>query len=318
MPDAAKSSLRIYCVCGQKMKVSSSMYGLPGKCIACRQKIRLPRLDELEEGITEIHLKDHPQLIRKIKRKRNIEKETQEAQQALDAVNAPKATPRGEATPVTELDLEEGSEEKSEKQHKEPSEERSEEHSDGSHGEVAGSVPLDELEPLRRLTSIQLILQRKRSSLKKEKNSDDTLISQTERHLIRLNQMREEFSEQMRQRLMEVAIELANTHEKISTAQIDARVGEAPFDDFREVIHRLRSRRDRLERRQINLRGWLATTSPFSIGGLMDASIADIPEEGFILSLPSSAQDATCIAQQSWSGIAARLRKSFEVGKGGD
>ncbi|MFP6581468.1 MAG: hypothetical protein VCD00_02815 [Candidatus Hydrogenedentota bacterium] len=275
MPDAPKSSLRIYCVCGQKMKVKSSMYGLPGKCIACRQKIRLPRLDELEEGITEIYLKDHPHLLRKVKKKRNIEKETRDGQSALDAVTPtkkpPKKTSKDEPTPVTELDIADAS--------------------DLSHEDVGGSLPLDELESLRRLTSIQLILQRKRSSLKKEKSKDDTLIAETEGHLIRLKKMRDEFSEQMRQRLMEVAIELANTHDKISRTQITARVGEEPFEVFQEAIHRLRSRRERLERRQINIRGWLATTSPYTTGGLMDVAIADIPDEGFTFNIPSYVQD---------------------------
>ena len=68
------------------------MYGLPGKCIACRQKIRLPREDELGEGISEIYIKDHPHLLRKVKKKANVEAETRDAQQALDAVSKPKET----------------------------------------------------------------------------------------------------------------------------------------------------------------------------------------------------------------------------------
>lgn len=292
MPDAPKSSLRIYCVCGQKMKVSSSMYGLPGKCIACRQKIRLPRLDELEEGTTEIYLKDHPHLLRKVKKKRNIEKETQDGQSALDAVTPTqkpsKKASNDEPTPVTELDIADAS--------------------DVSHEDVVGSLPLDELESLRRLTSIQLILQRKRSSLKKEKSKDDTLIAETEGHLTRLKKMRDEFNEQMRQRLMEVAIELANTHDKISRTQITARVGEEPFEVFQEAIHRLRSRRERLERRQINIRGWLATTSPYTTGGLMDVTMADIPDEGFTFNIPSYVQDDAILLNSHGDA----LKRAFE------
>ena len=50
MPEGEPPRLRIYCTCGQKMKVSTSMLGRPGKCIACRQKIRIPSLDELPAG----------------------------------------------------------------------------------------------------------------------------------------------------------------------------------------------------------------------------------------------------------------------------
>ena len=46
MAKAKTPRLRIYCICGQKMKVSASMYGRPGKCVACRQKIRIPSAEE--------------------------------------------------------------------------------------------------------------------------------------------------------------------------------------------------------------------------------------------------------------------------------
>lgn len=307
MPDAAKSSLRIYCVCGQKMKVSSSMYGLPGKCIACRQKIRLPRSDELEEGIEEIHLKDHPHLIRKSKQKRDLRKETEDAQKALDAATPSKSesskprinpnpstssngetAPTDEPTPITELDIADASE--------------------VSNENVAGLLPLDELESLRRITSLQLILQRKLRDLRRESTSDTTLVAETELQLIRLKEFHDDLNEQMRQRLMEVAIELANTHDKISKTQISARVGEAPFEEFQDTIHRLRSRRDRLERRQINLRGWLTTTTPYTAGGLMDVTMDEIPEDGFRLSMPASSDNESILLNNHLNG----LKRAFE------
>lgn len=59
------SELRIYCICGQKMRVKPDMYGKPGRCVACRQKIRIPTREEIPEGVKEIYLKDHPELLRK-------------------------------------------------------------------------------------------------------------------------------------------------------------------------------------------------------------------------------------------------------------
>ena len=65
MPGNAITHLRIYCICGQKMKMSSEMFGRPGKCVACRQKIRVPRQDEIPDGVDTIYLKDHPEFLRK-------------------------------------------------------------------------------------------------------------------------------------------------------------------------------------------------------------------------------------------------------------
>ena len=69
MPGEETRELRVFCICGQKMRVSESMFGLPGKCVACRQKIRIPTLAELPAGVEEVYLKDHPEFLRKVKRK---------------------------------------------------------------------------------------------------------------------------------------------------------------------------------------------------------------------------------------------------------
>lgn len=69
MPSGDVQELRIYCICGQKMKVSSAMFGRPGKCVACSQKIRVPRPDELPEGLWDVYLKDYPQFLRRVVRR---------------------------------------------------------------------------------------------------------------------------------------------------------------------------------------------------------------------------------------------------------
>ncbi len=65
MSEPKDNELRIYCICGQKMRVLPDMYGKPGRCVACRQKIRIPTRDELPPGTTELYLKDHPEYLRK-------------------------------------------------------------------------------------------------------------------------------------------------------------------------------------------------------------------------------------------------------------
>ncbi|MCX8064522.1 MAG: hypothetical protein N3G21_05040 [Candidatus Hydrogenedentes bacterium] len=59
------TELRIYCICGQKMRVKPEMYGKPGRCVACRQKIKIPSREEIPGETKEIYLKDHPELLRK-------------------------------------------------------------------------------------------------------------------------------------------------------------------------------------------------------------------------------------------------------------
>ena len=68
MPPAITVELRIYCLCGQKMKVSAAMFGRPGRCVACSQKIRIPKPEELPAGLTDIYLKDFPEFLRKTPR----------------------------------------------------------------------------------------------------------------------------------------------------------------------------------------------------------------------------------------------------------
>lgn len=65
MPSADIIEFRIYCICGQKMRVSTAMFGRPGKCVACSQKMRVPRPEELPEGVVDVYLKDFPQFLRK-------------------------------------------------------------------------------------------------------------------------------------------------------------------------------------------------------------------------------------------------------------
>ena len=68
MPEASSTDLRLYCLCGQKMKITSNMFGKPGKCVACRQKIRIPSREELPAGTHTLYLKDHPEYLRAPKR----------------------------------------------------------------------------------------------------------------------------------------------------------------------------------------------------------------------------------------------------------
>ena len=65
MPKKPDEMLRSYCLGGQRLRVSKATYGKPGKCVACRLKIRIPTEDEIPTDTKVIHLKDHPEFLRK-------------------------------------------------------------------------------------------------------------------------------------------------------------------------------------------------------------------------------------------------------------
>lgn len=256
MGDDKPAELRIYCICGQKMKVSESMFGLPGKCVACRQRIRIPTRGELSPGTTAVYLKDRPEFLRRPSGKR--------AGAVPKAPQAPAATGPEESEAV--------------------------ELGDGS--ELVSAAILDVLEPLRALCSLSHKLQRQMESMKTGAGNgvsgEDaaTLAAYQER----VRDARAELDDQLRQRLMEVAIELSNVGEKIVQSGLSFRIGEITLEAFRETADRLRHRRDYLERLQQDIRGWLTVTDPHLAGGYANVSLDAIPEPGFQAVLPSETE----------------------------
>jgi hypothetical protein len=289
MPETKEQKLRLFCICGQKMKVSESMYGLPGKCIACRQKIRLPKIEEIPDGVSEIFLKDHPELLRTPPNKK-LEEETAEALDALKSAKPlKKISADDDPTPITELDIADVSK--------------------VNRADYAGSIPLDPLESLQRLTSLQWKLERKLDKIRSVKPVDENLKAETKGHLTKLKQVRNDFDEQLRQRLMEAAIELTTTQEKIAHIQVSVRVSEISYDEFHEQVTRLRGRRDRMERRQQNLRGWIASVDPFAIGGYISMELDSTPEDGYRLFVPPEPEEAEGLLQAYTRGLKQSMKE---------
>lgn len=248
MANKEASYLHLYCICGQKMRVTEDMYGRPGKCVACRQKIRIPRADELPAGATAIHLKDHPELLRKAKRT------VRRAERAEEAAEAqPTAADREEA---------------------------------------AAGVPLDVLEPLRALASLEHKVRCLIDTLPEPPKESPDVENEAERaklasYLRQVKALRTELDEDLRRRLMEVAIELTSTQEKIADTRLAVRVGEIDFATYRQQVTKLCFRRDSLERRQENLRGWLAVRDPHIAGGYIDIPFDRIPKAHTRVTLPA-------------------------------
>ena len=178
MPSSEVAPLRIYCVCGQKMKVSEDMFGRPGKCVACRLKIRIPTPDEIPPNTDVIHLKDHPELLRKVKRGVKGEK--------------PKHKEEIEVAPLPDIDPK---------------------------AKVRKALgPLDVLEPMRLVHNLSAKVEKQLSAIKDSKDGKDLddiarkdpKVSELLGVRTRIHAAEQDLEEELRQRLMETAIELSS------------------------------------------------------------------------------------------------------------
>lgn len=248
--DTAKlDELRIFCLCGQKMKVSSSMFGRPGKCVACRQKIRVPRRSEIGDDCTEIYLRDHPEFLRKTAAKSKASKKSAPAPEENLHV--------GEASDVDDIQL-------------------------GDETEDLGSaVPSDVLDTLQLLCSLEDKVRRKSNDVREmapgPRRSQEKNSIMGYKALIR--NARASLDDKLRDRLHVVADQLSDTKDQIGRAALSVRVGEFDYLTYQRHVTTLRQRRDRLARRRENLAGWLHTQDPYLAGGLMEVSFDDIPVE---------------------------------------
>ncbi len=263
MPSSETTQLRIYCVCGQKMKVSEDMFGRPGKCVACRQKIRIPRPEELPANTSELYLKDHPEFLRKVKHR-----------------------------PVDEREVSPPAEE------------------DGKRKRL--SAPIDVLEPLRLLCSLRAIADKQIRALDdlgpKAAKAESANRAELLGHRTRIKNLQADLEEELRQRLMETAIELSSVQEKIAELSLAVRVGEIAFPEYQEHVERLRRKRDHCERRQTNLRGWLTVEDPYLAGGPQDVSLSQIPHALPRVSLPPDSAAGTSLL----NAHVDELRNAFE------
>lgn len=266
MPGSETTELRIYCVCGQKMRVSEDMFGRPGKCVACRQKIRIPRLDEMPPNTTELYLKDHPQFLRKVK-KRPVDSEP--------------------PLPLEEREM-------------------------NLEGEVPesslGSTPIDVLEIQRLLMSLDAKAEPLPAGAAEPPAEPDAKAARA-----RIADALADLEEELRQRLMESAIELATANDSIGELHLAVRVGEMTFAEYAAQVDRLRRRRDTMELRQTNLRGWLAARTAAEAGGYTEASLDQIPSGPIRVTFAREIDDATLLLDWHIEGLRKALAKRRET-----
>jgi hypothetical protein len=237
MPEATPFELRIYCLCGQKMKVTSDMLGKPGKCIACRQKIRIPAEDELDHDETVIHLKDHPEYLRKPAR-------------------AAKEAPAFSDESVSDL-------------------ERDDVMLEGESGQL-NAVAFERFEPIRRLCNYEHKVRAEIQCLREGRSSElDKATLMGYRGLAR--QTRHQLEDAIREELITIATELNEIRDVLAAQQKALHEGNTEYVAFSKVVLPVRKRREVLVYRQQNLRGWLATEDPHVAGGLDDVPLVDVP-----------------------------------------
>ncbi|MFA6240168.1 MAG: hypothetical protein WC655_04520 [Candidatus Hydrogenedentales bacterium] len=274
MPGSETTELRIFCVCGQKMRVSEDMFGRPGKCIACRQKIRIPRIDEMPPNTVELHLKDHPEFLRKVKKR---------------PVDSPSSLPLEEREMTLEGDI--------------------------SDGPGQGSIPIGYLETQRLLFSLDA----KADKMLAEGADGSEAIAgapsaaDLKKYKARIQDALNDLEEELRQRLMEAAIELATAQETIGELHLAVRVGEMTFAEYVPQVDRLRRRRDTMELRQTDLRGWLATRTASAAGGYVEASFDQIPSAPVRVTFGREIEDATSLLDWHVEGLRRALAKRVEA-----
>lgn len=277
-----RPELRIFCLCGQKMKVTPSMYGRPGKCVACRQKIRIPRIDEVPAGVSELYLRDHPEFLRK-----------PPAPTSRSGAGGSGASPQvsgGEPLPEQDLVL-------------------------GDESDPIEAAPIDTLRSLQVLCSYDHKIAERLHILKEATRDTEQAREKTAlmgyRALVR--NARADLDEQLRQRLHEVTDQLSDMRERIARASLALRVGDLDYDQYLETINPLRVRRDRLERRRLNLTGWLHTSDPYLAGGFLDLPYDEIPVNTMEVGFPVDGGEYSTLLQTRLNALRDALVEREEA-----
>jgi hypothetical protein len=263
MPKAGPSEVRIYCLCGQKMRISSAMFGKPGKCIACRQKIRIPLPEEIPGDGDEIYLKDHPELLRSPEEPKQPYK-SDPGKQAPRKKNRRKKEPAAPA--VVPLDV----------------------------LEPLRILCNFEYKIEKKLKTL------KTPGPEGDQDSDrESLMG----YRVLVQNLRKDLDNQMRARLRELNEQLNDIKEQIARPTMAVRIGEMDYPTFVETIRPLRKRREILYRRRRNLEGWLVVTNRDDAGGFLEVKLQDIPCEPLEFKFPPNPDSGQSVINYAVDGL---------------
>ncbi|MBI2422417.1 MAG: hypothetical protein HYV27_06275 [Candidatus Hydrogenedentes bacterium] len=282
------AKLRIFCLCGQKMKVSSDMFGKPGKCIACRQKIRIPRLDELPPDTMDLYLKDHPEFIRVPARPKAAKPPAPAPVAAAKAAREPEAAPAAMPKPVTDLG--------------------------DAQTRALQAIPLEVLRPLHLLLNFdakvrRLLHQQEAANQDQEEGvpvpDNGTLMGYRTLVQSALRVLRRS----LQVHLDKIGDELRVTRDQSLQATLDFRTGDMDYSTYARIVTPLRKRRERLFYQWQNIRGWLKVETVPMAGGHLAVNLKEIPVEAIALTLPPYPLAEASLVEHGTQGLRGSLRE---------
>ncbi len=255
--------IRIYCICGQKMKVDEQMFGRNGKCIACRQKIRIPNADEISDETQEIYLSAHPEYLRTpppmpIPSDELTPKDTLAIAKEIAARNKDEEEPEYIALERDDLDMPEAL------------------------AEI--SLPLETLHALQELCSFQYQIEKDLIRVDDGNMKIDKSALMAYRVLVR--RIREDVDAELRNMMGELNSRLEIVKHDIDETLVMLRLGELDYPAFQDRIVPMRRQREYFVYCLQNLQGWLMVEHPTEAGGLLPVNYDDIPCEVPQIMLP--------------------------------
>ena len=283
MTEQSHRNLRVYCLCGQKMQITSDMYGRPAKCVACHQKWFIPEKHEVSEETQTLNL----ELLRLPGQFSRALPENSESPNLVQRYF--KTTPQ----PITDINLEGCFKKKT--LHADASSEGSggkEPESDKKQDVRAlhlvlrktSKIPMESFEPLRLLFSYKDELNKRRNAL----GADDDAPSKD------LLDSWESALERTHNRIMTcleheqraVAKQIAQIEEEIVRLNVALRVGDCSLATFLSQTDGLRCSREILVRQNYNLLSWQELKDPFMAGGLVTTALESFNEDSFEIFVP--------------------------------
>ncbi len=278
--------IRLYCLCGLKMRITADMYGKPGKCISCRQRFWVPTPEELPEDDNILRLVNHPELLRRAGDR--VRK---------DAHGPGKDVPSAPGFQYPEVMPEMASKDSvsgSGSLARLSAEDRL---AAGSGDAVSAAeaeeptAPLDDLEPLRQILAYRYLMecQAQDAAAKKTNNSVDTDTRLAYRRVI--ERARNKVEQRLRELLFDTGRRLVEVFGEIAQTTLRFRVGEIGPDAYFEAVGKLRQRREWLDRQRVNMKNWLRTEDVYLLGGPEGVTLEDMNLNRVEVFLPAEDQE---------------------------
>ena len=265
MPQEPSRKIRIYCICGQKMKIDPGMFGRDGKCVACKQKLRIPRADELDPNVREIYLSAHPEFLRTAPRLPKAPESSGDtlafARKIVSTEPEPSATAEAPAALLLGAKAHQDTAERSQ-----------------------SNLSLEICRPLQEICSFQHNLEADLHRKDTGKRSPDKSALMAYRALVR--RIREDMDQDFRTMMGELNTRLETVEQDILDTLAQLRQGALEYAAYQDRIVPLRRQREYFVHCLQNLQAWLQCNTAAEAGGLLPLDYEDIPCAAPTIMLP--------------------------------